>query len=177
MNEHAYFRHHLERFIELQHQMPTQFLKQHGFQNINEIIVVVNNASQGIIQNGLRQIRNIRNYLINVRDHLYENYPFDYNDEGDAFESHEEKLELVNYLIYALEIKNFMRIVGVIHPDELNGIRQLASQKHIPGDIERLLIENLGTIPRTRGGRKSNNKSKRKTQKTQKARETRKSRK
>ncbi len=162
--------------FELHDELPIQFLQPNGFQNINEMSDVIENAGEGIKENGLLRLKNIRNYLINVRDDLNADTPFiDHHDE-EEWEIHHEKIDLVNYLINALEPRNYARISEILTPDDIIVLRNMRRQKRIPEDMEKEISSFVGIKPE--GGRNSRRKNKkRKTRKTKKSRKSRRNKK
>jgi hypothetical protein len=162
--------------FELHDELPTQFLQPNGFQDINEMSDVIENAGEGIKENGLLRLKNVRNYLINVRDDLNADTPFvDHHDE-EAWEIHQEKIDLVNYLINALQPQNYARMADILTPEDIIVLRNMRRQKRIPEDMEREISSFVGIKPE--GGRNSRRKNKkRKTRKSKKAKKSRKTKK
>lgn len=177
----------IEMFIEdwdrlmfdLQDELPTEFIEPNGFRNIDEMVDVLNNALDGNNEDGLLRIKNIRNYLIDAKRYFSENYPFNYRWDEEAFDSHEEKLQLLTTLINDLEPNNFKKYAEVITPEEIMTLRSLSRQKRIPPEIEREISSYIGNKPR--GGHKKSKRSKRrktkKTRQNKKSKKTRKNRK
>ena len=171
----------IENFIEdwdrlmfdLQDELPTEFIQPNGFQNIDEMVDVLNNALDGNKENGLLRIRNIRNYLIDTKRYFSDNYPFNYRWDEEAFDSHEEKLQLLTTLINDLQPNNFNRYAELITPKEIMNLRSLTRQKRIPPEIEREISSYIGNKPL--GGQKKS--KRRKTNKVKKTRNIRKNKK
>jgi hypothetical protein len=149
----------LEYFIaEYKHTFPSNLLPKNNLTSTDEILIIVRNANDGIKENGLDRLKDVRNYLIDLKNELSEYYGFD-----DDYYQHEEMLDILNSLIRTSRPKHFAKMHDIIMPGQSMALQSMSRQKGLPGEMEREIKDYVGTSPH--GGRR-----KKRTQKKQKRR-------
>lgn len=144
--------------LEYKHDLPINYLKNHGLNSTSEIAIIIENAIEGKKENGLDRLKNVRDYLIECLKYYKSVYGYD-----DEFESQEELESIFSELINDLEPKNFAEMVELITPEQIMNIKSLSRQKNIPEDIERELSSYVAITPK--GGNRKKYKTKSKTRK------------
>ena len=162
----------LEYFIvEYKHLFPSNLAGNHNLTSPDEVITIVNNASQGMKENGLNRLSDVRNYLMDLENDLSNYYGLD-----DDYDQQEEMMQVLKRLIRDLDPKRFAKKHDIVTPGETIGIRSVARQKKLPPEMEREIIEYVGKTPR--GGRRKRKtvkkqRNKRKTRRTRSMRKRR----
>lgn len=142
--------------VEYRHLFPVNLLPKNNLTSPDETVTIVTNANQGIKENGLDRLKDVRNYLIDLEKDLSEYYGFD-----DDYYEQEEMIEILKSLIKNLDPKRFAKTHNIITPGESMALQSIARQKRLPSDMEMEIQQFVGKPPI--GGRK-----KKRTQKKQK---------
>jgi len=142
--------------VEYRHLFPVNLLPKNNLTSPDETVTIVTNANQGIKENGLDRLKDVRNYLIDLEKDLSEYYGFD-----DDYYEQEEMIEILKSLIKNLDPKRFAKTHNIITPGESMALQSMARQKRLPSDMEMEIQQFVGKPPI--GGRK-----KKRTQKKQK---------
>lgn len=138
----------LQYFIfEYKHLFPSDLVRKHNLTKPDEVITIVTNASQGMKENGLNRLNDVRNYLMDLENDLSAYYGFD-----DDYDQQEEMMQILRTLIRDLNPKKFAQIHDIVRPSETIGLRSVARQKGLPREMEREIIDYVGVVPR--GGRR-----------------------
>ncbi len=152
-----------------------KFLTAHGFNDVNELDEILANALEGINENGLLRLGELRTYVADLLEYFRENLPPYYNHGEEAFEEHEDKIHTAEDVLQYLEPREFARIAQIMTPEQIMIIRSLARQKRAPEEMVREIESYAGLKPR--GGMKRKTKAKRGKRKTKKTRKPKKNRK
>lgn len=153
-------------------ELHTRFLTAHGFNDVNELDEILANALEGINENGLLRIGELRSYVADMLEYFENNLPPYYNAGEEAFEEHQDKIEAAENILQYLEPREFARIAQIMTPEQIMIIRSLARQKRAPEEMVREIESYAGLKPR--GGMKRKTKAKRGKRKTKKSRKSRK---
>lgn len=133
--------------VEYKHQFPSDLVRKHNLTSPDEVITIVTNASQGMKENGLNRLSDVRNYLMDLEDDLSNYYGFD-----DDYDQQEEMMQVLKRLIRDLKPKKFAQTHDIVTPGETIGLRSVARAKKLPPEMEREIMDYVGTTPR--GGRR-----------------------
>jgi len=159
MDEKTAFLNELKNFLTNEEQVDTLMIK-YRFQNSDEMISVIMNALNGIKENGLSRISDVRGYLQDLLNYLKDE-GFTGVDEEEYYD-YEYKIHALENLIDHLEPSRFEQIARIITSDERIGLENLSKQKKLPREMKDEIMSYTGLIPK--GGRKKKNKTKRKKQ-------------
>jgi len=166
MDEKTAFLNELKNFLMNEDEVDTLMIK-YRFQNSDEMIRVVVNALNGVKEDGLLRISDVRRYLQDLLNYL--------KDEGfigideDEYYDYEYKIHVLENLVDDLEPYRFEQIARIITSDERVGLEHLSKEKKLPREMKDEIMTYTGIIPK--GGRKKSKISKtKKTKKTIKQR-------
>lgn len=156
----------LQYFIfEYKHLFPSDLITKHHLNSPDEVITIVTNASQGMKETGLNRLKDVRNYLIDLRNDLSNYYGLD-----DDYDQQEEMMQILDRLIRDLRPKKFAKMHDIVTPGETIGLRSVARQKGLPREMESEIKDYVGVVPRgglrkrrtAKKGRRNKRKTKRK---------------
>lgn len=145
--------------IDLYDDIPDGMLASHGFNSVDELDEILANALDGINENGLLRLGELRNYVADVLQYFRHNLPPFYNYGEEDFEIHEDKIQTAENVLQYLEPREFAEIAQIMTPEQIMMIRSLARQKHAPEEMVREIESYTGLKPK--GGMKRKKTAKR----------------